>query len=112
MFERHASAQTWILTTTYRGHKVGSVLNEIHEAFDYGVVKMNVDTGMQYAFTRAVAGHMFKNYDGMLKVDGELGNKKAYNPRSYLALAEATMAERMEQAASNLRASGKTTFAP
>jgi len=65
---------------------------------------------MQYAFTRAVAWHMFKNYDGVLKVDGELGNKKVYHPRSYLALAETVMAERVKQAASDLRASGKTTF--
>ncbi len=86
-------------------------LEEIHEALDYGVVKMNVDTDMQYAFTRAVAGHMFKNYDGVLKVDGELGSKKAYDPRAYLALAETAMAERVKQAASDLRASGKTTFA-
>jgi fructose-bisphosphate aldolase, class II len=65
----------------------GSTQEEIHEALDYGVVKMNVDTDMQYAFTRAVAGQMFKNDDGVLKVDGEVGNKKAYDPRSYLALA-------------------------
>jgi len=39
----------------------GSTQEEIHEAIDYGVVKMNVDTDMQYAFTRAVAGQMFKN---------------------------------------------------
>jgi fructose/tagatose bisphosphate aldolase len=64
----------------------GSTQEEIHEALDYGVVKMNVDTDMQYAFTRAVAGQMFKNDDGVLKVDGEVGNKKAYDPRSYLAL--------------------------
>ena len=56
----------------------GSTQEEIHEALDYGVVKMNVDTDMQYAFTRAVAGQMFKNDDGVLKVDGEVGNKKAY----------------------------------
>jgi fructose-bisphosphate aldolase class II len=54
---------------------------------------------------------MFKNYDGVLKVDGELGNKKVYDPRAYLALAETAMAERVKQAASDLRASGKTTFA-
>ena len=64
----------------------GSTQEEIHEALDYGVVKMNVDTDMQYAFTRAVAGQMFKNDDGVLKVDGEVGNNKAYDPRSYLAL--------------------------
>src|SRR6476659_5961076 len=89
----------------------GSTKEEIHEALDYGVVKMNVDTDMQYAFTRVVAGHMFKNYDGVLKVDGELGNKKVYDPRSYLALAETAMAERVKQAASDLRASGRTMFA-
>ena len=64
---------------------------------NYEVVKMNVDTNVKYAFTRAVAGHMFKNYDGVLKVDGELGNKKVYDPRSYLALAETAMAERVKQ---------------
>jgi fructose-bisphosphate aldolase class II len=89
----------------------GSSLSEIHEALDYGVVKMNVDTDMQYAFTRAIAGHMFKNYDGALKVDGEVGNKKVYDPRSYLALAEAAMAERVKQAVSDLRGTGKTMFA-
>ena len=88
----------------------GSTQQEIHESLDYGVVKMNVDTDMQYAFTRAVAGHMFKNYDGVLKVDGEVGNKKVYDPRSYLAIAETAMAERVKQAASDLRAGGKTMF--
>ena len=61
----------------------------------YGVVKMNVDTDTQYAFTREIAGHMFTNYDGVLKVDGEVGNKKAYDPRSYLKLAETGMAARV-----------------
>jgi fructose-bisphosphate aldolase class II len=84
----------------------GSELRDIHEAMDYGVVKMNIDTDMQYAFTRAVAEHFFKNYDGVLKVDGEVGNKKAYDPRSYLARAEAAMAERVKQAAKELRAVG------
>lgn len=88
----------------------GSTKEEIHESLDYGVVKMNVDTDMQYAFTRTVAGHMFNNYDGVLKVDGELGNKKLYDPRSYLALAETAMAVRVKQAASDLRAGGKTMF--
>jgi fructose-bisphosphate aldolase, class II len=72
---------------------------------------MNVDTDMQYAFTRPIAGHMFENYDGVLKVDGEVGNKKVYDPRAYLALAENAMAERVKQAASDLRAGGKTMFA-
>src|SRR5687768_11209634 len=88
----------------------GSTQEEIHESLDYGVVKMNVDTDMQYAFTRAVAGHMFKNYDGVLKVDGEMGNKKVYDPRSYLALAEASMAGRVKQAVSDLRGTNQSMF--
>ncbi len=86
----------------------GSALEEIHEALDYGVVKMNVDTDMQYAFTRTIADHMFRNYDGVLKVDGGVGNKKTYDPRSYLALAEAAMADRVKQAVSDLRGIGTT----
>ncbi|HEY1307613.1 MAG TPA: class II fructose-bisphosphate aldolase [Vicinamibacterales bacterium] len=88
----------------------GSELRDIHEALDYGVVKMNVDTDMQYAFTRAVADHCFRNYDGVLKIDGEVGNKKAYDPRSYLALAEAAMAERVKQIVKDLRGA-RTTMA-
>jgi fructose-bisphosphate aldolase class II len=86
----------------------GSELRDIHEALDHGVVKMNVDTDMQYAFTRAIAGHFFKNYDGVLKVDGEVGHKKAYDPRSYLALAETAMADRVKLAVTELRAVGTT----
>jgi len=88
----------------------GSALEEIHEALDYGVVKMNIDTDMQYAFTRTIADHMFRNYDGVLKVDGEVGNKKNYDPRSYLALAEVAMADRVKQAVSNLRGTGTTMY--
>jgi len=84
----------------------GSDLSDIHEALDYGVVKMNVDTDMQYAFTRPIADHFFRNYDGVLKVDGEVGNKKAYDPRTYLALAEKAMAARVTEAAAALRATG------
>ena len=88
----------------------GSTLEEIREAVDYGVVKMNIDTDTQYAFTRPIADHMMKNYDGVLKVDGDVGNKKAYDPRSYLALAEAGMAERVGRAAQDLRSTGTTLF--
>ena len=84
----------------------GSLLSEIREALDYGVVKMNVDTDTQYAFTRPIADHMFKNYDGVLKVDGDVGNKKAYDPRSYGKVAEAGMAARVVQACEDLRAAG------
>ncbi len=84
----------------------GSELEEIREALGYGVVKMNVDTDTQYAFTREIAGHMFTNYDGVLKVDGEVGNKKAYDPRSYLKLAETGMAARVQQACEALQSAG------
>jgi fructose-bisphosphate aldolase class II len=84
----------------------GSELRDIHEALEHGVVKMNVDTDMQYAFTRAIADHCLKHYDGVLRVDGEVGNKKAYDPRSYLAMAEQAMAERVKRAATELRSAG------
>jgi fructose-bisphosphate aldolase, class II len=84
----------------------GSELEEIREAVSYGVVKMNVDTDTQYAFTREIVGHMFTNYDGVLKVDGEVGNKKAYDPRSYLKLAEVGMAARVTKACEDLLSAG------
>jgi fructose-bisphosphate aldolase, class II len=71
-------------------------------------VKMNVDTDTQYAFTRPVAGHMFTNYDGVLKIDGEVGNKKVYDPRSYLKAAEAGMAERVVESCTDLHSVGTT----
>jgi fructose-bisphosphate aldolase class II len=85
----------------------GSDIEDIHAALSYGVVKMNVDTDTQYAFTRPIADHMFKNYDGVLKIDGEVGNKKVYDPRSYLKLAEAGMANRVTQAAQSLKSAGQ-----
>ncbi|NUR89825.1 MAG: class II fructose-bisphosphate aldolase [Nonomuraea sp.] len=84
----------------------GSLLSEIHEAISYGVVKMNIDTDTQYAFTRPVADHMFRNYDGVLKVDGDVGNKKAYDPRAYGKSAEAGMAARVTQACQDLKSAG------
>jgi len=88
----------------------GSSLEEIHETLDYGVIKMNIDTDTQYAFTRPIAGHMLKNYDGVLKVDGEVGNKKTYDPRVYMKMAEEAMAERVKQAVKDLRGTGTTLF--
>jgi fructose-bisphosphate aldolase class II len=85
----------------------GSALEEIREAISYGVVKMNVDTDAQYAFTRPVAGHMFVNYDGVLKVDGGVGNKKAYDPRSWGKAAEASMAARVVRACEDLLSAGE-----
>ncbi|AUA12371.1 class II fructose-bisphosphate aldolase [Streptomyces sp. SID8382] len=84
----------------------GSTEEEIRTALENGVVKMNLDTDTQYAFTRPVADHMFRNYDGVLKVDGEVGNKKTYDPRSWGKLAETGMAERVTQACSHLRSTG------
>jgi fructose-bisphosphate aldolase class II len=84
----------------------GSALEEIREAIGYGVVKMNVDTDTQYAFTRPIADHMFKNYDGVLKVDGDVGNKKAYDPRSYGKAGEAGMAQRVTHACEDLLSAG------
>jgi fructose-bisphosphate aldolase, class II len=84
----------------------GSLLEEIRSALDYGVVKMNIDTDTQYAFTRPVAGHMFTNYDGVLKIDGEVGNKKAYDPRAWGKSAEEGMAKRVVQACEDLRSAG------
>ena len=84
----------------------GSALEEIREAITYGVIKMNVDTDAQYAFTRPIVGHMFANYDGVLKVDGDVGNKKAYDPRSYGKLAENGMAARVTQACQDLLSAG------
>ena len=88
----------------------GSLLEEIRETLDYGVVKMNVDTDTQYTFTRPIVEHMFQNYDGVLKVDGEIGNKKAYDPRGYLKKGEKGMADRIAAACDDLRASGNSIF--
>ena len=86
----------------------GSSLQEIHETLDYGVIKMNIDTDTQYAFSRPIADHMLKNYDGVLKVDGEVGNKKAYDPRAYLKKGEQGMADRVVQACRDLRSFGQS----
>jgi fructose-bisphosphate aldolase class II len=84
----------------------GSTLEEIRAAVDYGVVKMNIDTDTQYAFTRPAAGHMFTNYDGVLKIDGDVGNKKAYDPRAWGKAAEGGMAKRITTACEDLRSTG------
>jgi fructose-bisphosphate aldolase class II len=84
----------------------GSALEEIREAITYGVVKMNVDTDAQYSFTRPVAGHMFANYDGVLKIDGDVGNKKAYDPRAWGKAAENGMTARVQEACEDLLSVG------
>ncbi len=85
----------------------GSTAQEISDAVDYGVVKMNIDTDTQYAFSRPVADHMFSNYDGVLKVDGEVGNKKVYDPRAWGKAAEAGLAARVVEACESLRCAGQ-----
>jgi len=84
----------------------GSTPQEISDAVDYGVIKMNVDTDTQYAFTRPVAGWMLGNYDGVLKIDGDVGNKKFYDPRAWGKAAEAGMSQRVVEACENLRSAG------
>ncbi|QNS05441.1 class II fructose-bisphosphate aldolase [Streptomyces xanthii] len=84
----------------------GSTIEEIHTALENGVVKMNLDTDTQYAFSRPIAGHMFENYDGVLKVDGEVGNKKTYDPRVWGKKGETGMTARVVEACANLRSSG------
>ena len=84
----------------------GSELDKIHETLEYGVIKMNVDTDTQYAFSRPVVDHIMKNYDGMLKIEGEVGNKKVYDPRSWGEKAERTMADRIIKSCEDLRSGG------
>lgn len=86
----------------------GSSLDEIHETLGYGVIKMNIDTDCQYAYTRPIVDHMYSNYDGVLKVDGEVGNKKVYDPRSYMKKAEVGMAQRVVEACEMLKSTGQT----
>jgi fructose-bisphosphate aldolase, class II len=88
----------------------GTPLEEIRETLDYGVIKMNIDTDTQYAFTRPIVDHMLKNYDGVLKIDGEVGDKKAYDPRGYLKKAEQSLCLRLKEACDDLRSTGQTVF--
>jgi fructose-bisphosphate aldolase class II len=88
----------------------GSELADIHETLRYGVIKMNVDTDCQYHYTRPIADHMMKNYDGVLRVDGEVGNKKVYDPRSYMKKAESGMKARVIQACTELKSLGITLY--
>ncbi|MEG3024247.1 MAG: class II fructose-bisphosphate aldolase, partial [Akkermansia sp.] len=88
----------------------GSELSDIREAISYGVVKMNIDTDTQYAFTKPIVMHMCKNIDGVLKIDGEVGDKKAYDPRAFLKKGELGICDRLKVAASDLLGTGKTLF--
>jgi fructose-bisphosphate aldolase, class II len=86
----------------------GSSVDEIHETLDYGVIKMNVDTDCQYAYTRPIVDHMLSNYSGVLKVDGEVGDKKAYDPRSYMRKGESGMSARVVAACETLKSVGRS----
>jgi fructose-bisphosphate aldolase class II len=88
----------------------GSTIEELRETLDYGVIKMNIDTDTQYAFTRPIVTHICENIEGVLKIDGEVGNKKAYDPRSYLKKGEQGLCDRMKQACDELLSTGKTIY--
>jgi len=88
----------------------GSSLEELRETLDYGVVKMNIDTDTQYAFTRPIVTHVCENIEGVLKIDGEVGNKKFYDPRGYLKKAEKSLCDRLMVACNDLRSTGNTIF--
>ena len=89
----------------------GSTDEEIALAVANGVIKMNIDTDTQYAFTRSIAGYMFSNYEGVLKLDGEVGNKKLYDPRAWGKVAESAMAVRVVEATKQLGSHGKSLAA-
>lgn len=89
----------------------GSSDLEIATAVKNGVIKMNIDTDTQYAFSRSVADTVLKNYDGFLKVDGEVGNKKVYDPRSWGKIAETAMAARVVEATEQLGSKGHSISA-
>ncbi|MEO8614115.1 MAG: class II fructose-bisphosphate aldolase [Luteolibacter sp.] len=88
----------------------GTSESDLRETLDYGVVKMNIDTDTQYAFTRPIASHMCQNIEGVLKIDGEVGDKKHYDPRSYLKKGELSLCERMKEACNDLKSTGQTIF--
>lgn len=89
----------------------GSSDEEIATAVRHGVIKMNIDTDTQYAFTRSIADYVLKNYDGILKVDGDVGNKKLYDPRAWGKVAESAMAKRVVQATQQLGSAGNSISA-
>ena len=88
----------------------GTSSEDLQETLDYGVVKMNIDTDTQYAFTRPIVTHMCANIESVLKIDGEVGDKKQYDPRSYLKKGELGLSQRMVQACNDLKSTGKTIY--
>jgi len=86
----------------------GSEPDQVREAIAHGVVKINLDTDAQYAFTRAIADHVFTNYDGVLRIDGDVGRKSAYDPRAWGRTAEAALAQRVAEASELFGAAGRS----
>ncbi len=107
VIEKHGAAAEMDLV--FHGGS-GSDLADIRETLEYGVVKMNIDTDTQYAFTRPIVTHICENIEGVLKIDGDVGNKKSYDPRAYLKKAEISLANRLKEAADDLLSTGKTIF--
>jgi fructose-bisphosphate aldolase class II len=104
--QKHGTGQNPLDLVFHGGS--GSTDDEIHEAVRNGVIKMNIDTDTQYAFTRSIAGSMFSNYEGVLKIDGEVGNKKQYDPRAWGKVAETAMAARVVEATKVLGSAGQS----
>jgi fructose-bisphosphate aldolase class II len=86
----------------------GSSDDDIRAAISYGVVKINIDSDAQYALTRAIADHVLVNYSGVLKIDGGIGDKKAYDPRAWGKRAEAAMASRVTDACELFGSAGRS----
>lgn len=103
--EKHGAAAKFDLV--FHGGS-GTSTAQLQETLEYGVVKMNIDTDTQYAFTRPVIDHLLKNYDQAMMIDGEIGHKKAYDPRTYLKLAEQGVCNRLMRACNDLKSTGKS----
>ena len=103
--EKHGDAAKFDLV--FHGGS-GTSTAQLQETLEYGVVKMNIDTDTQYAFTRPVIDHLMKNYDQAMMIDGEIGHKKAYDPRTYLKLAEQGVCNRLMRACNDLKSTGKS----
>ncbi len=85
----------------------GSTLEEIREAIQYGVIKMNLDTDLQFAFTEGVRDYVVKNVDYLKTQIGnpegdDIPNKKYYDPRKWMREGELTFVKRLEKAFSDL----------
>ena len=85
----------------------GSTVEEIREAIDYGVIKMNIDTDMQYAFMTGIRDYMNEKKDYLKSQIGnpdgdDLPNKKYYDPRGWLRKGEITFVERLKKAFEDL----------